>query len=254
MMNLPSRCIGSTAWTIIKVGKERKGNFSSIESSSSTCFPAEQHVTFADSADCPQPPAPSRVTGLAAHVLAPTRDRTVSVLPTGPGCSSPAVQDASGQETRFCNHLSPQNLLSLVGTPGGASRALSCLLAHQGLWQAQPGSTRGTKATQPPKSGDVFARLWDDIGQVWAGAHSHKEKQPPRAGSDRGTIKLSQQLQAGQCLPRRTINAFGAAKDSLPASGLLQSPVSSHQEGALWFTVCTSSKLHWNYYFKNQKS
>lgn len=115
-MNLPSRCIGSTAWTIIKVGKERKGNFSSIESSSSTCFPAKQHLTFADSADCPQPPAPSRVTGLAAHVLAPTRDRTVSVLPTGPGCSSPAVQDASGQETRFCNHLSPQNLLSLVGT------------------------------------------------------------------------------------------------------------------------------------------
>lgn len=81
------------------------------------------------------------------------------------------------------------------------------------------GTSRGTKAIQPPKSGDVFARLCHDIGQAWAGAHSHKEKQPPRAGGDRGAIKLSQQLQAGQCLPCRTISSFGAAKDSLPASG-----------------------------------
>lgn len=50
-------------------------------------------------------------------------------------------------------------------------------------------------------------------------ARGHKENQPPRAGGDRRAVKRSQQLQAGERLPCRTITSFSIAKASLAASG-----------------------------------
>lgn len=68
MMSLPKRHIGSTAWIIIKMGKERKRNFSS---SSFTSCPVKQHPTFANRATCPQL--------TTAHLL--QRDLVAHVLP-----------------------------------------------------------------------------------------------------------------------------------------------------------------------------
>lgn len=70
-MSLSKRHIGCTTWIIIKMGKERTGNFSSTESSSSTSCPVKQHLKFADSAIRPQL--------TTAHL--PERDFVAHVLP-----------------------------------------------------------------------------------------------------------------------------------------------------------------------------
>lgn len=164
-MNLPRRCIGSTAWIITKVSKKRKGKFSSAESSPSTSFPAKQHLPFAESAVFPQPTC-SRVTWLFAHVLSTNwRQNNISAALSA-WLLLPCHEGWVRTRDRALQSSLTSKPTSLVQTPGGVSRDLSCLPAHQGLWQAQPGTSRATKAIQCPKSGEVFARLCHDIGQV----------------------------------------------------------------------------------------
>lgn len=98
------------------------------------------------------------------------------------------------------------NSPSLVQALGGAGGGFSYLPAHVGLsGRRRPGPAGEQKTSNPPKSGDIFAKLCHGIGQVWAVARGHKENQPPRAGGDERAVKCSQRLQAGERLPCRTI-------------------------------------------------
>lgn len=78
-MNLPRRCTGSTAWIIIKVGKERKGNFSSTESCLSRSFPADNIWHLQRVLTSHSPPAPVWQ-GWLLVFWAQTGDRTISLL------------------------------------------------------------------------------------------------------------------------------------------------------------------------------
>lgn len=128
-----------------------------------------------------------------------------------------ALPAEPSQKTQTRPALNPP---SLVQIPGRTSGGFSCLPARVGLsGRRSPGLAGEQKPFNPQKSGDIFAKLCHGVEQVWTVAHGHKENQPPRAGGDRRAVKRSRQLQAGECLPCRTVTSFLIAKASPAASG-----------------------------------
>ena len=126
----------------------------------------------------------------------------------------------SAEPSRKAQTRPALNPPSLVQIPGGTGRGFSCLPTHVGLSGRRSLGLAGEQKPFNPKNQVTFLPSYVmALGRFGLWHVVVKKTSHPELGGDRRAVKPSQQLQAGECLPCRTITSFSIAKASAAASG-----------------------------------